>query len=68
MKKFYVGAKFILKNDIVIEIIDKFKGEQTNKRNMQSGILCTGYKSKSCTYLLNTGQRVTGYTLNKMIK
>lgn len=59
---FSVGEKVIFNNKESV-IVEKIKGHQTNKRNMQSGIMFVGYHSSPCTYILSTGQRVQGNKL-----
>lgn len=61
---FKVGDEVIFQGENV-SILERIKGSKTNKINMQSGVMPTGYKSKPCTYVLSNGSRVRGDKLKK---
>jgi hypothetical protein len=56
----------VLFNGEQVTILEVIKGSKTNKPNMQSGMVFTGYASKPCTYLLSNGFRVRGDKLTKI--
>jgi signal peptidase I len=62
---YHVGDIVIFKDEKVT-IINKIKGNKTNKRNTQGGIT-TGYKSNPCLYTLSNGYVVRGDKLKKLI-
>lgn len=58
-----VNSEYIY-NGNVVTVIEKIKGDFTKKRNMQSGILFTGYCRQQKKFLLSTGDIVKA---NKLI-
>lgn len=60
-----IGQEVIFCGNIVT-IKERHKGHKTTKKNMQSGMLCTGFKSSPCTYTLSSGQRVQGNKLKRI--
>jgi len=64
MPSYKIGQEILWDGETTM-IVEVIKGAKTNNRNMHSGILMTGYKSKHCTYVLSNGLRVYGSTIKK---
>lgn len=59
-----VGSSYLYFGESVI-VMERIRGKETNKRNMQSGELFTGYARKPKKFLLNNGAVVFAKTLTK---
>ena len=52
-----VNGEYIYKDDIVI-VVKRIPGRETVQRNMQSGVLFTGYKREQKRFELSNGKKV----------
>ncbi len=56
-KDIKVGNEYLYKDDIII-VIERIKGDETVKRNMQSGMLFTGMHRQRKKFLLSNSEKV----------
>ena len=57
-----IGKSYLL-NGRVVFVKERIPGRETTKRNMQSGVLCTGMHRTQKKFLLDTGEIVKAQVL-----
>ena len=58
--------KEYLFNESFVTVLKRIKGIETNKRNMQAGLLFTGYKHEQKKFLLSNGLIVKASQLTQI--
>lgn len=60
------GKQYLYKGEVV-HIVERISGKITNKPNMQSGIMFTGFKHQRKKFLLSNGDTVYSDKLSPII-